>query len=211
MRLMPLFLLSIVVLALEAIAAAQEIPCTEGPCLRPRAVGTHFLAEINGGSGLNGRGGLVIGGVLGVGGQLRRVPLPLYLVSEFSYSASSQEGSGPTPRSAFRDERSYRDLALGLRVYVPIVGPLRLFADLLGGTSHASATLEREAWITPISATGWSGLAMMAIGLQMRLFYPLSLGVRARVVFTGDALEELPVATASPIRASFLASMVWHF
>jgi hypothetical protein len=204
-------LLSLLLLAsLAGRVEAQEIPCTDGPCLRPVPAGTHFLAELGGGGSFGGRSGFIVGGLFGVGGQLRRFPLPLYAISEVAYATSTVVGEGsPLP---FRDERAHRELTLGLRLYVPIVGPLRLFVEALGGAGYVSASLER-ADLPSLAASGWVKLATVGGGVQLRLLHHLSLGVRARAVLTDDDLGDLRALSGaqSVRRVSVLAGMTWHF
>jgi hypothetical protein len=195
-----------------AVAAAQVIPCSDGPCLGPRREGTHFIAEIAGGGALYGRGGgIVVGGLFGAGGQLRRLPLPVYVVTEVAYNTTTDAGRGPT-LPEFRDERTHRDLALGLRIYVPVFGPLRLFAEVLGGASYVSASLDR-ADLAPVSSAGWVKLALVGAGVQVRLFHHFSLGARTRIVLTDDDLGGLRAITgaARAVRVSLLGGMTWHF
>jgi hypothetical protein len=199
-------------MVLAPLAAAQEIPCEAGPCLQPKRRGTHFIAELNGGSSLHGKGGLALEGVLGVGGKLRGFPLRFYLVGEFAYSSSSDEGSLPAAGLPFSESRSHRDLALGLRVYIPVYRPVRLFFDLMGGGSHATAVFER-AGLSTLSTQGWYPLALAAAGVQFRLFHHLSLGLRSRLVLTDDGMDELRKISGGDdsIRASITAGLTWHF
>jgi hypothetical protein len=204
--------LSLLFALAPSVVAAQVIPCNDGPCLSPRREGTHFIAEIAGGGALYGRGGgIVVGGLFGAGGQLRRLPLPLYVVTEVAYNTTTDAGHGPT-LPAFRDERTHRDLALGLRIYVPVFGPLRFFAEVLGGGSYVSASLDR-ADVAPIASAGWVRLALVGGGLQVRLFHHFSLGVRTRIVLTDDDLGGLRAMTGAEraVRVSLLGGMTWHF
>jgi hypothetical protein len=207
-------LLTIGLLSLTAArpSMAQEIPCAAGPCVKPPQPGTHFIAEINGGGSFTGNVGPAVGGVLGVGGKLRGFPLRFYLIGELSWASVSSEGTLPSGSLAFREERSYRDLALGLRIYVPVYGPLRLFVDAMGGGSHAAALMEREG-LSTLSTNDWNAVGLLASGVQVRLFHHLSIGLRARVVLGGDNLEGLRqlVGTDTPTRTSMTAGLTWHF
>jgi hypothetical protein len=200
---------------LPAGAGAQEIPCHDGPCVarrQPRDDGTHFVAEVNGGGTVLGGRGLMVGGLFGVGGKLRALPFRFYLVGEFAYSGSTDEGLSPSLGISFRDERSRRDIDFGLRIYVPIWGPLRLFGDILGGATYVSASLQRDGLPTVQSST-WGGLAVAAVGLQVRVLRNLSFGARARFTLTGeepDGLRATMMAEShKPI--TFMAAMTWHF
>lgn len=192
---------------------AQEIPCTAGPCVRPPQPGTHFIAELNGGGSFAGGAGPAVGGVVGVGGKLRGFPLPFYLIGELAYSSAAQDGALQSGSVDFHEERSYRDLALGLRVYIPVYGPLRLFVDAMGGGSHVAALVERDN-LTALSSSHWAGMGLLATGLQLRLFHHLSVGLRAKVVLAGgDALDGLRevLRIETPTRTSATAGLTWHF
>jgi hypothetical protein len=202
--------LGIVVIAPSA--SAQIIPCEEGPCIRQKRKGTHFIAEINGGATLAGNGGFDVGGLVGVGGKLRGFPPRFYLVGEFAFSTYGNSGTVSGIPKHYHEGNRYRDMALGLRVYIPIFGPFRLFADLLGGATHASGTLERTG-LTTLMASGWSPLGLVGLGVQFRLFHHLSLGLRGKIVFSDDGMQALHdfVATDPIIRTSLSAGLTWHF
>lgn len=204
--------LALVSVLYPAAAGAQEIPCERGPCVKPRPPGTHFLVELHGGGSLNRDGGLAVDGLVGVGGKLRWLPLRFYLITEFAYSTLTEEGQIQSLPLMFRDERSFRDLALGLRTYVPLWRNLRFFVDLMGGATLQAASLERDTLMSR-SASGWIPLALGAAGLQVRLFHHLSLGVRAKMVFTRDDLAGLHAAVGrdTPLRAALTAGLTWHF
>jgi hypothetical protein len=192
-------------------AAAQEIPCGRGPCLKRHRRGTHFIAEISGGSTTYGHGGLALEGVVGVGGKLRGFPPRFYLIGEFAYSSNTISGSTPLAGNSFRDKRTYRDLAAGLRIYLPIFGPIRLFADALVGASHISTSLERDGHDLTV-ADGWQGLFSLGGGLQVRIWRHLSLGARFKAVVSGDDVANLRRLTGtSPTRLSATAGVTWHF
>ncbi len=194
-------------------ALAQEIPCSGGPCVQRRDPGTHFLIELNGGGSPFGARGPTIGGVLGVGGSLRAIPfLRFYLVSELAYSQSTESGQSPALLTSFRDERTHRDLGFGLRIYLTLVGPLRLFTDVMGGASYLDGSIARPD--LPLrNASGWSPLATVSTGLQVRFIRQLAVGVRVRFVLTGDELDGLRTAMGSESRrpVSMSAGLTWHF
>lgn len=207
-------ILMVVTLVVPSLAPAQEIPCGGGPCTRPQRRGTHFLAEVNGGGALMGHsGGIAIGGLVGVGGQPRGFPLRFYLVGEFAYSEASERGQVPGLSLDYSEERSYRDIGVGLRIYVPVYGPLRLFLDGMGGGTQAAGVFHREG-LSTLSIGEWRPLGLAAVGLQLRLFHHLSLGVRAKLVFTGDGMEQLRALNGgsdSTLRSTITAGLTWHF
>jgi hypothetical protein len=196
-------------------ALAQEIPCEAGPCLQrvPRRQPTHFIAELNGGSSTYGSGGLALGLVLGVGGKLRGFPPIFYLFGELSYNTAAESSSIALSNSSLRDDRAFRDLAVGLRIYLPIWGPIRLFGDAGVGGSYVTANVER-AGLPMVSADGWMPIFQLGGGLQVRLFHHLSVGMRFKAVLGRDAsvgaLHEL-VGDALPLRHMATANLTWHF
>jgi hypothetical protein len=197
---------------LAARGEAQVIPCSGGPCLRPRAAGTHFLVEVSGGGTLIGGRGPAVGGMLGVGGALRGLPLRFYLVGELAYLSSTESGASSLIPDGFRDARSQRDLALGLRVYLPIYGGLRLFADALGGGSYHAGSIEGPGLPTR-SSSGWAPLGVFATGLQVRFIQQLAVGLRVRFTLSRDELDGLREAMgdAATRPVSFMAGLTWHF
>lgn len=202
---------AVLVTALPA-AQAQEIPCENGPCVRARRPGTHFLVELNGGGSLMRDGGYAVEGLFGAGGKLPWLPLRFYFLTELAHSTNLQNGRSWVGNRTFRDERAFTDIAAGLRVYAPIWGPLRLYADALIGGSHQSATLEREG-ITSRQVSAWSFHSQVSAGLQFRLLYHLSLGLRAKVVLTPEDPYGLlaMVGEEAPLRTTLTAGLTWHF
>ncbi|PIE18977.1 MAG: hypothetical protein CSA65_03675 [Proteobacteria bacterium] len=203
--------------ALGVLSDAQaRPPCDPGqPCvvLRPRRPATHFIAELNGGSSTYGGGGLALGGVLGVGGKLRGFPPIFYLMGEFSYNQAAESGSMPLSGTGYRDDRSFLDLVVGLRIYLPIWGPIRLFGDVGVGASYVSANLEQHDGPI-VAADGWMSLFQFSGGVQVRLFHSLSVGLRLKgVVGNEQAISGLYnlVGETLPIRTMATANLVWHF
>lgn len=207
--------LALVCSLLPTHASAQEIPCEAGPCLQrlPRHRPTHFIAELDGGSSTYGSGGLALGVVLGVGGKLRGFPPIFYLIGELSYNTSAESSSSGLAGGGYRDDRAFRDVAVGLRVYLPIWGPIRLFSDAGVGGSYVTANIERQG-LPMVSADGWMPIFQLGGGLQVRLFHHLSVGMRFKAVFGSDesvgALHQL-VGDALPLRHMATANLTWHF
>ena len=193
-------------------AAAQEIPCRAGACLKKKRHGTHFIAEINGGGTLQRDGGFAVEGLFGAGGKVPLLPLRAYVIGELAYSTSYGSGMQMHAPLGYTDTRHYRDVSVGLRLYLPLWAGLRLLADVQGGGSHQSVALERADF--PVRAvSGWSPHFQVAAGLQYRLLHHLSVGVRARVAFTDTDLAGLYAAVGEkvPLRTSLTAGITWHF
>jgi len=175
--------------------------------------GTHLLAEVRGGAVAHDGGGLSLGALFGAGGKIPGFPPRFYVISEIAYSASSAQGLTATASAlAYEDHRRYVDLGAGLRVYVPIFHPVRLFADALVGTTNVSSELQRSGLLSH-QAEGWLPLVAFGGGVQVRLAYELSVGIRARAVITSDDIggTRAMVGQTSPTRVSTTASLTWHF
>jgi len=188
----------------------QAAPGAAATARRP-ARGTHFLGEINAGSTTYGSGGLATALLFGGGGKVPDLPLRLYLIAELAYLVGATTGETALAGLAYRDERRYGDLGLGLRCYLPVHRQLRLFADFQLGGSHVSARLEREHLDTR-QASGWVLLGQLAAGLQLRLTSNLSLGLRAKLLLTDDDVAGLRqmMGDEPPLRSAAAVSMSWH-
>jgi hypothetical protein len=186
-----------------ASAAEEEVPPAPSP-------GTHFLLEAGAGvlfgGGFGGEGSLM----LGAGGRLGGTPFRFYLVGEMAYAAMS--GTGSIEGTRYVDERRWLDLDFGLRMIIPIVGPLRVFFDLMGGATLAHAGLEREGH-TPLESTDWEPMMAASAGFQARIFEPLSVGLRVKVRFTDDGLDALrdQLGFTRDVPVSIDGTVTWHF
>ena len=70
---------------------------------------------------------------------------------------------------------------------VPVVGMLRVYADLLVGGTVATYRLDR-ATLCPRTSFGGSGLLEVAAGADLRLTREISIGLRGKV----HALDQTP-------------------
>jgi hypothetical protein len=183
-----------------------EIP----PQPERRDPGTHFLAGIEGGMAISG--GVDFGGAVtfGIGGKFVGFPLRFYGLGEVGYAAAGH--ADQIEGRPFQESRSAFDLALGLRVVIPVFGPLRVFVDALGGAALVSAMLEREGMATQ-EATEWSWAGVLGAGVQVRVFHELSIGARLRLLFADDPLSDLrdQLTIGTPIPVSLAVGATWHF
>jgi hypothetical protein len=147
---------------------------------RRRRRGTFFIGELTLGTTLVGAGGSSIGGLLGVGGKIPGVPLRLYLIGSLRHTQAAQAGGG-VDSVPYDNTLSTTDLGLGLRLYIPVVGPFRIMADGVIGSTMLSA---RSEWAGG-GETESSSLpyAEVGVGPQFRILYHLSLGARASWTF----------------------------
>lgn len=194
-------------------ALVQQEPATS-PDRPPEAQdrGTHLLIELGGGSTTFGSGGPAFTVLFGGGGKLQHIPLRLYLFGEMTYMVGRTSGETGLLGLSYTDQRAYGDLALGLRLYLPLAGRLRLFTEGLAGASHVGVHLEREELGT-VSAGGWVPLAGFGAGLQYRVLSALSLGLRGKLLLTDDDIAGLRRMTGdgSPLRSTAMVCFTWHF
>jgi len=191
---------------MPCVAAAQD----GRPPVRIKRPGTTFIAEVNVGANLTGD--LAVGGVLGVGGKLKGFPLRFYIVGEYIHSTATQAGNLPGLPLSYSERLRFEDMALGLRIYFPIIRRVRLLLDVMGGASQVGGSLLRQS-MAPLDVDGWRPLGLLATGLQVRWFYHLSLGLRTRMVYTDDGtavLRELRGGGES-VRISVTGGLTWHF
>ena len=170
--------------------------------------GTHFLAELEGGVLLTGDAGPALRASLGAGGKWKGFPARFYGIGQFgvsSYTASS-------PAHAGSESGAFQDLALGLRVVLPLVSELRVFVEGLVGASLASARY-MEPGLSTLHAREWLGLALFSGGLQYRVWYELSVGVRVSLALNPSGL--VGVARDAGVhdggRLALTGGLTWHF
>ena len=174
--------------------------------------GTHFIAEVAGGLATLQGPGPALEALVGVGGRPRWSPLRFYLFGEFAYTTGSiylrTAGGDPSEQT-----HENRDFGAGLRAYVPL-GPVRLFTDALGGTTNLVVTQQDERLGYTTDRQRWLPYFGFAAGLQLRLMRHVSVGVRAKAVFTDtDAVADLTGAIDSPsgVRLTTTGGITFHF
>jgi hypothetical protein len=182
------------------------------PALAAPPAGTHFLAELDGGAVLSGCGGPAVRAAFGAGGKFKGFPVRFYLLGQVG--ASSYVASPARELSGWlgREQGSFYDFALGPRLYLPIIGPLRVFVEGLFGASLASGTYE-EAGLARLHAYEWLALAQLSVGLQWRLFHEFSWGVRAGLAFNETGLTGIARSAGvhAAARPGLMTGVTWHF
>lgn len=186
---------------------------TAGPATahaKPR--GSHFLAEVDLGACLSGDAGPAASIALGAGGKFKGFPARFYLLGRFGRSEYQATSSAVMSPWSGAESGSFGDLALGPRVYLPLVGPLRWFLDGLFGASLASGTY-LEPGLAPLSAEQWLALAAVSTGLQLRLLYELSFGARVEFAFNQGGLigVQRVAGVHDSVRTTFTGGLTWHF
>jgi hypothetical protein len=180
------------------------------PAAQQRDPGTHFIVELNLGLSLSGSIGFAGGLLVGAGGKLKGFPPIFYVIAEAGYLHGGSDGT--VDGGSYQDARDYGHLSLGLRIYVPVHEYVRLFADVLGGATSATASFSRDGF-SDLRSSAWNAHFIAGLGVQARIFREISAGVRATVLYTGDGLgelrEALGISNTPPIVLS--GSVTWHF
>jgi hypothetical protein len=169
--------------------------------------GTHFLAELDGGALLSGSGGPAVRAVLGVGGKLEHTPARFYLIGQYALSTYAADDS-----HAGSERGVFDDWALGPRVYLPLVASVRIFLEATFGATLASGTYT-TAGLAPLQAREWLALAQLSAGLQWRVLYELSLGLRGGLALQQTGLVGVARSAGAHdlLRPSIMAGLTWHF
>lgn len=191
-------------------AVDDERPPEEPRDVRPP--GTHFLLEANAGANFTGGAGPMGSLLFGAGGKLAGLPLRFYLIGELAYGHGQRELTQLELGGSGHEERSFFDAFIGLRTYLPIGGPLRLFFEAGGGFTRDSASIARPARQT-LRGTRLTGLGVLGLGLQVRVLHQLSVGLRLRVRYADDALSDLRdrLGATNPRSRAATATATWHF
>jgi hypothetical protein len=174
--------LGVVVLTVPLAAHAQTSAAPDATAARR---GTHFLVQATTGFSCDESMGLGYSLLLGAGGKLRGFPPRFYLIFETARATHDREstGSGGTLTSSFTGT----DVAGGLRVLMPVAGPLRLYADVLVGGTYGEFAVARGDG-TPREAQRWTPLVDLAAGMDFRVHRNFSAGLR----FKGHLLDPTP-------------------
>ncbi|MDY0059643.1 MAG: hypothetical protein RBU45_07545 [Myxococcota bacterium] len=191
-----------------ALASGGEVALIPGPVDDPPR---HLLAELGLGSTTFGGGGFASSFLFGGGGPLGSLPLRLYLVGEVAFLLASDAGETGLGL-AYTESRRYGDLMLGVRLQHPLYEPLSLFTQVQVGGSAVSARLERETLASRV-ASGWTFLAELTLGLQLRLLPLLSCGLHFSMALNDEDVAGLRwLVGAAPVHRSWAGgSLTWHF
>lgn len=175
---------------------------------------TFFIAELGGGLLLGPDPARLVGGTLGVGGMYRGFPARFYAIGELEAMGGLTRKGQLEDQSPVRDELSTLAMGVGLRVYVPIVGPLRLLAEGTVGSlrMHARMTTPDASYEDATS----TAYATLGIGPQFRILHQLSLGARYEATFVdmNGVPRDSTVGLWEPIlsrRSRLLGTATFHF
>jgi hypothetical protein len=181
--------------------------------------GTHFIVELHGGiAGTEADYldlGWSFGGVVGIGGKFRGFPPRFYVIGSYRSSFYSGEGFHYGTGVHFDAWEADHELTAGMRTAFPLWSRIfRLYFDLLGGTAGHTATLDRSEERT-IQTTSWSGVFVLALGLQARWHPSASAGLRFEWSFTNRGPDLVSTAageegTGTDRKALYLSN-TWYF
>ncbi|MBO6939187.1 MAG: hypothetical protein JJ863_29725 [Deltaproteobacteria bacterium] len=178
----------------------------------PASSGHHFFAEASAGLMLTPGFGSSSHLLVGAGGRRPGGFLRFYAIGGLAHASvtSSHQRDG----LRYEHSRHHLDVIAGLRIYVPVVGPVRLFTDFLGGGSHMWSSLEGGTF-GEYRAQGWRPVFIWAAGLQVRVTQELSVGGRFALRSTSDPLEDLHEhvgeTQATGLMVDLGATVSWHF
>jgi hypothetical protein len=180
---------------------------------RAHAGGTHFLAELDAGALLSGDGGPTASVALGAGGKLRGFAPRFYLLGTFGVGEYEAAPAADLATWAGSETGTFSDLALGPRVYVPIIGRLRWFGEGLLGASYASATYVEPGLPAPLAAGEWLLLGVVATGLQWRFSTAIAAGARVAFSFNEAGLAGVSrlAGVHDDARTAVMLGATWHF
>src|SRR5690606_22479607 len=146
-----------------------------------------------------------------LGGRWYGLP-PMYLFGAIDHTSVDRTAPELGPGSS--EHLSLTGLALGFRVYVPIIEPLRIMADISVGSLSLSSVGRDELgeWSEQTSVP----YTELGIGPQFRILHHLSLGARAAVAFVDTSGIDRDSAfsaweTRRSRRTSVLGTATLHF
>lgn len=203
----------LVVVALLGVGALAPGSAAQAqPRAQPRPSATYFLGELELGASFTGDGGAAGAVTFGGGGMLRGSRLRFYLLGRAGFSQYGDDGRGALGSRRGHESGSFRDLALGPRVYVPLWGNLRWYVDGMVGASHASGSFT-TAGGPSLQAYEWVWLINAGSGFQLRMSRMLSLGLRVNFAFNGDGLIGVMrnAGLHDPVRTAATGGVSWHF
>src|SRR5262245_61080270 len=109
--------------------------------------------------------------------------------------------------------REYDDVAAGLRILVPVVEPVRIYGEALGGVTDARATLARDG-LPMLDSARMRPLFQLAAGVQIRFHTNFSIGGRIAQSWLDESPDALAMVAHEPIentRTTFALVLGAHF
>jgi hypothetical protein len=175
----------------------------------PRQPGTHGVLELNAGATLGSELGEAGGALVGFGGKPVGFPWRFYFIGEVGQA--HVRDAGFVAGGEYATDRRYWNVAAGLRIYIPVWGPVRIFGDATLGGAYVASSLARPD-VSPRAAGDWYILGAVAAGVQIRVLHQLAFGLRAKLLLTDDGLSELreTLGIASAVPAMVTLGLTWH-
>ena len=176
--------------------------------------GTFFLGELGAGALFGPDGGRMVAGAFGVGGKWRGFPPRFYLIGELEAVGGMSRQGYYEDGTPLQDELSMFAMGLGLRMYIPLAGPLRLLTEATGGSVKLTAREVSDAGVFEESIN--RGYFAVGIGPQVRVLHHLSLGARFEAMW----IDYSGVSSASNLarwepsassRTRVLGTATFHF
>src|SRR5215471_12246319 len=154
------------------------------------AGGQFFFAEVQPGVevGEEPASGAALALQTGVGGSWAG-SLPRFFLTMRYEHAGIENGAS---------RRDYDDVAAGLRILIPVVEPLRIYGEALGGFTDAHATLARYNLPT-LESVRMRPLVQLAAGVQVRFHTNFSVGARIAESWLDDSPDALALIGHTPI------------
>jgi hypothetical protein len=182
--------------------------------------GTFFIAEVHSGATwlINCKElspQFTLATTLGFGGKFSNFPMRFYLIGRLGWNYASVHGTDQNP---FDMRRNTLEYSVGLRLLMPIIKGLRIYADfMLGGTSYLSSMkIGNTYYIYKDRST--HGTAFFGGGVQYRFAEWLSVGMHTDVgiplveVRFNPLLQMVSITTIdSAKRVNLLGTLTFHF
>lgn len=165
------------------------------PARKRKRPGTFFLGELGAGALLGPDGGRTIGGAIGFGGKWRGFPARFYVIGEVEAVGDMSRQGFYEDGTPVQDELSMFAMGLGLRMYIPLAGPLRLLTEATGGNVKLTAREVSDSGVFEESIN--RGYFAVGIGPQVRVLHHLSLGARFEAMW----IDYSGVSNASSLAA----------
>jgi hypothetical protein len=127
---------------------------------------------------------LSYGGMIGIGGKLKRLPPRFYFMAGVLHQGYTTEGTHALTGQHFTAKQSLLDLSLGLRIVFPVYMGLRIYADLMALASRHRSEVSRDDLGEKVTAT-WVPGGLAAAGIQYRWHRNASTGLRVEGTFYG--------------------------
>jgi hypothetical protein len=191
------------------------LPITASAGADAKPGGTFFMLEVDTGLRLPSHAGsgpgLAYGVAAGLTWKFRALPLRFHLLTHLQGGKEGFEGLyADVPYTISRREL---DLRLSFRTAIPILKPLRLYAEIGSGERWAWESVRRGAGLGSLSSSSADEVWVWAVGCTARIHRNLSVGLRLQGSDGPDShfLRAIAGLEESETRMTGLAQMGFHF